>query len=56
MTKAMKVLMERRATEEEMRQLAMKEGTQMLAQAASELVLEGITTIKEMNKVTYSID
>jgi len=56
MTKAMKVLMERRASEEEMRNLAMKEGTQMLAQAAYELVLEGITTVKEMNKVTYSID
>ncbi len=56
MTKAMKVLMERRASEEEMRQLAIKEGTQMLAQAACELVLEGITTVKEMNKVTYSID
>jgi len=56
MTKGMKALLERKASEEEMRQLASKEGTQMLAQSAEELVLEGITTVKEMNKVTYSID
>lgn len=56
MSKAMKVLLDKRASEEEMRQLAMSEGTQMLAQSAAELVLEGITTVKEMNKVTYSID
>lgn len=56
LTKGMKALLERRASEEEMRQLAVSEGTQMLAQSAAELVLEGITTVKEMNKVTYSID
>ncbi len=56
MTKAMKALIDRRATEEEMRQLAIKEGTQMLAESAAQLVLEGITTVKEMNKVTYSVD
>lgn len=56
MTKEMKTLMERRASEEEMRQLAMSEGTQMLSQSAAELVVEGITTVREMNKVTYSID
>jgi len=56
LSKGMKTLLERRASEEDMRQLAVKEGTQMLAQSAAELVLEGITTVKEMNKVTYSID
>ncbi len=56
MTKAMKVLLDRRASEEEMRMLAVSEGTQLLAHAAVELVLEGITTVREMNKVTYSID
>jgi len=56
MTKAMKVLLDRRASEEEMRQLAVSEGTQLLSHAAAELVLEGITTVREMNKVTYSID
>jgi len=56
LSKGMKALLERKASEEEMRQLAVKEGTQMLAQSAAELVLEGITTVKEMNKVTYSLD
>lgn len=56
MTKAMKALLDRRASEEEMRVLAVSEGTQMLAQSAAQLVLEGITTVRERNKVTYSID
>ncbi len=56
MTKAMKTLLEKRASEEEMRKLAISEGTQMLAQSAASLVLEGITTVEEMNRVAYSID
>ena len=56
MTKAMKQLLDRRASEVEMRELAVKEGTLMLADSAAQLVLEGITTVTEMNKVTYSID
>lgn len=56
LTKGMKTLLERRASEEDMRMLAIEEGTQMLAQSAAELVLEGVTTVREMNKVTYSID
>lgn len=56
MTKGMKALLQRRASEDEMRELAVKEGTYMLADSAAQLVLEGITTVAEMNKVTYSID
>ncbi len=56
MTKAMRALLERRASEDEMRALAISEGTLMLADSAAQLVLEGITTVAEMNKVTYSID
>ncbi|HOO61747.1 MAG TPA: GspE/PulE family protein [Bacillota bacterium] len=56
MTKGMKALLQRRASEDEMRELAIKEGTYMLADSAAQLVLEGITTVAEMNKVTYSID
>ncbi len=56
MTKAMKALLDRRASEDDMRKLAISEGTQMLADSAAQLVLEGITTVREMNKVTYSID
>ncbi len=56
MTKAMRALLERRASEDEMRALAISEGTLMLADSAAALVLEGITTVAEMSKVTYSID
>ena len=56
MTKGMKELLERRATEEEMRVLAVSEGTQMLFDSAKALVLEGISTVEEMNRVAYSID
>jgi len=55
-TKGMKVLLERRASEEEMKQLAIKEGTQMLVDSAAALVLEGISTIDELNRVAYSVD
>ncbi len=56
MTKEMKALLERRATEEEMRNLAVRQGTQLLSTSAAELVVEGITSVREMNRVTYSID
>lgn len=56
MTKAMKVLLEQRAPEENMRQLAISEGTQMLIDSAMALALEGISTIDEMNRVAYSVD
>lgn len=56
MTKAMKTLIEKRASEEEMRQLAISEGTQMLQDSAAALVAEGITTVDELNRVAYTID
>ena len=55
-TKGMKVLLEKRASEEEMKQLAIKEGTYMLVDSASALCLEGISTVEEMNRVAYSVD
>jgi len=55
-TKGMKVLLDKRASEEEMRQLAVSEGTQMLQDSARDLVLEGITTVEELNRVAYTID
>ena len=55
-TRAMKTLLERRASEDEMRQLAIAEGTQMLQDSARDLVLEGITTVDELNRVAYTID
>ncbi|MCH4153585.1 MAG: GspE/PulE family protein [Saccharofermentans sp.] len=56
MTKKMKSLLEKRASEDEMRKLAVTEGTQMLQESARALVLEGITTVEELNRVAYTID
>ena len=56
MTKKMKSLLEKRASEDEMRKLAVTEGTQMLQESARTLVLEGITTVEELNRVAYTID
>ena len=56
MTKKMNALLEKRASEEDMRQLAVTEGTQMLQESARALVLEGITTVDELNRVAYTID
>ena len=55
-TRGMKTLLEKRAPEDEMRTLAVKEGTQMLMDSALALVVEGITTIAEANRVAYSVD
>lgn len=55
-TKKMKILLESRASEDEMRKLAISEGTQMLKDSARDLVLEGITTVDELNRVAYSVD
>ena len=55
-TKGMKVLLEKRASEEEMKQLAIKEGTLMLVDSAAALCMEGISTVDEMNRVAYSVD
>ena len=55
-TRKMKSLLEKRASEDDMRQLAITEGTQMLQDSARDLVLEGITTVSELNRVAYTID
>ena len=52
----MKALLEKRASEDDMRALAVTEGTQMLQDSARDLVLEGITTVSELNRVAYTID
>lgn len=55
-TMKMKALLEKRASEDDMRALAVTEGTQMLQDSARDLVLEGITTVSELNRVAYTID
>ncbi|MCL2593506.1 MAG: GspE/PulE family protein [Defluviitaleaceae bacterium] len=41
---------------ESIKERAMKKGLRTLAQSAKELVFEGITTVSEMLRVTYSVD
>ena len=46
-------LIDRRATADELREYAIEQGMTTLKQAAARLVLEGITTVDELLRVTY---
>ena len=46
-------LIERRATADELRNYAIAQGMTTLKQAATRLVLEGVTTVDELLRVTY---
>ncbi len=49
-------LIDRRASVDQIRQLAARLGTVSLMESCSKLVLDGVTTVEEMMKVTYTID
>ncbi len=49
-------LIDRRATTDQLRQMAARFGTKSLRESCMELVLEGVTTVSELTKVTYSIE
>jgi type IV pilus assembly protein PilB len=55
-TKEIRELINRRASTDQISQMATRQGTITLNQSCSELVLSGITTIDELIKVTYSVD
>lgn len=55
-TKEVKDLIEKRATDEHIRQIAARLGTMSLRESATLLVYDGITTTAELTKVTYSLD
>ncbi|OJU09230.1 MAG: type II secretion system protein GspE [Clostridiales bacterium 43-6] len=55
MNREMRELVDARATAEQLRKEAIKNGTTSLRDNCAELVLGGITTIEELIKVTYSI-
>ena len=54
--KDMRELIERRATQDQLRHMALRLGTTTLSDNCTRLVLNGITTTEELIKVTYSID
>jgi type IV pilus assembly protein PilB len=49
-------LIDRRATTDQLRQMAARFGTKTLRESCIELVLDGTTTTAELTKVTYSIE
>lgn len=56
MNREMRELVDSRAPTDALRQLAAKHGTSTLRENCSRLVLEGITTVDELIKVTYTSD
>ncbi len=56
MTKEIRELVNRRATLDQLSQMAKRQGTETLRESCTRLVLEGTTTVEEMLKVTYSIE
>lgn len=56
MNKEMVALVNRRGSTAELKQLAVKFGTKTLRDTCRDLVLEGVTTVEELIKVTYGTD
>lgn len=54
--KEIRELIDRRATIDQLRQMAARFGTRTLRESCIDLVLEGVTTTSELTKVTYSIE
>ena len=55
-TKEIRELIDRKATIDQLSQMAIRQGTTTLRQSCTELVLSGVTTVNELLKVTYSVD
>ena len=55
-TKEIRELVDRRASDDQIRTVAIRQGTTTLMDTCIKLVLDGITTTQEMLKVTYSVD
>ena len=55
-TKEIRELIDRRASDDQIRTLAIRQGTTTLMDTCIKLVLDGITTTQEMIKVTYTVD
>lgn len=55
-TKEIRELVNRRATLDQIQQMAARQGMLTLMQSCSELVLAGTTTFEELMKVTYTLD
>ena len=56
MTSALKSMVEHGCTADELKAAAVRDGMETLADSARSLVLEGVTTVSEMERATYSLD
>ena len=56
MTKEMRAMVDRGASEDDLRALAKKNGMLTLREGCRTLVMNGVTTAEEMMKVTYNMD
>ncbi len=55
-TREIRDLINRRATTDQLCQTAVRQGTVTLRESCTKLVLDGLTTVEELLKVTYSVD
>ncbi len=55
-TREIRELVNRGASIDQLQQMAVRQGTVTLRESATELVLNGLTTVDELIKVTYSVD
>jgi len=55
-TRDIRELIDRRASEDQIRTVALRQGMTTLMDTAAKLVLEGVTTSAELLKVTYTVD
>jgi type IV pilus assembly protein PilB len=55
-TKEIREMIDRRASDDQIRAVAARQGTSTLMETCINLVLDGITTTQEMLKVTYTVD
>jgi len=55
-TKEIRELVDRKSSTDQLRQMAIRQGTKTLRENCIKLVLDGLTTTAELARVTYSID
>lgn len=55
-TKEIREMIDRRASDDQIRAVAIRQGTSTLMDTCISLVLDGVTTTQEMLKVTYTVD
>ena len=55
-TREIRELIDRRASTDQIRQMAIRNGMKTLRESCTQLVLDGVTTTTELVRVTYSVE